>query len=161
MIDRVEQGSQNPISIYVILAGCCFVLSIEAQSFAYWTVQVVFLEYFHKDFATCDYSLTTQKSILSQWSHHIHSITFLAWSPPLELEIIAFFIEHWKKAHFFLAHKTFLRNCSFLCLKKRLVAIDIWSSLFSSLRVWRRQTPSLLTFPLIFKWLQNVDWDVL
>ena len=31
--------------------------------------------------------------------------------------------------------------------------------LFSSLKVWGSQTPSLLTFPALFKWWQIEDWD--
>ena len=55
----------------------------------------------------------------------------------------------------------FLWNGWFLCLERRLVTMNMQSSLFFSLRVWRTQTPSLLMFPTFFKWWQIVDWSVL
>ena len=43
---------------------------------------------------------------------------------------------------------------------RRLVAIDQWSALFFSLRAYGTQAPSLLTFPIFFKWWHMVDCDV-
>ena len=43
-------------------------------------------------------------------------------------------------------------------LEKRLVAMDMQSTLFFSLRVWGRQIPSLLIFPIFFKCWQIVNW---
>ena len=55
----------------------------------------------------------------------------------------------------------FLRNVSFFLHRKLLVFMDMQSSLFFSLRVWETKIPSLLTFPIILKWQQIVDWDTM
>ena len=52
----------------------------------------------------------------------------------------------------------FLRNVSLFCFERRLVAVDMRSSSLFSLRVWGSQMPSLLTFPIFFKWQQIVNW---
>ena len=50
---------------------------------------------------------------------------------------------------------------SFFCPERRTFTIDMWSSLFVSLKVWRTQTPSLLDFSFFFKRQQIVNWDFL
>ena len=65
------------------------------------------------------------------------------------------------KTHFSSPVMIFLRNGSFLCLKRRPDAIDIRSFLFFSLTIWGSQITTWLTFSIFFKWHQPVDWDVL
>ena len=62
-----------------------------------------------------------------------------------------------KDLFFFSPVIIFLKNVSFLCIK-RLVASSIRSSLFFSQGI---HTCSLHTFPIFFKWSQIMNWDVL
>ena len=58
-----------------------------------------------------------------------------------------------KKKHF---SSPLMINGSFICLKRRLVAMDKQSSLFFSLKVRGTQMPRFLTFPIFFKGQQIV-----
>ena len=56
---------------------------------------------------------------------------------------------HWtllQQTHFLSLKMIFLSNESFLCFERRLVAMDLWSSLFFSQRVWGTQYSACLHF---------------
>ena len=46
-----------------------------------------------------------------------------------------------------------LRNGLVFSFERRLVAMDMQSSLYFSIKIWGSQTPSLLTFLIFLKWL--------
>ena len=75
---------------------------------------------------------------------------------------LPFVLKIFLKANFFVVTcNNILEKKSFLYHERKLVAMDIQSFLFFSLRVWGTQILRLLTFPFFFKWWQTVDWDVL
>ena len=66
-----------------------------------------------------------------------------------------------QKTHFFVTCNDIFGQQVIYLSWKRLVAMNVWFSFFFLPRVWGSQTPSLLIFPIFFKFWLIVDWNVL
>ena len=172
MVDEVKQTNLNPVVFsakFLLNVTLCY----HGTTFLLLTSVRCFLKFSCPHCGCWEYKFTlnvwlqskNSKWIMTRWSYYTHSINFLPWNSTFGVGCRNSFLSihcllQWKLSwniHFSSPVMIFLRNKSFLCLERRLVTIDMQSSLFFSLGVWGTQTPSLLTFLILIK-VRKSSW---